>query len=77
MISFKHIREINEQNGFGWHQWCTIASPYTIYSNRQGKLPYTTFATQTILFIIYWNMYTRKRFHAILMGVVKQYTVFY
>ena len=45
--SFKHIREFNEQNWLGWHEWCMVASPYTIYSNRQGKLPYTTHDTPT------------------------------
>ena len=26
MILFIHIWEINEQNGLGWHEWCTVAS---------------------------------------------------
>ena len=37
MILFIHIREINKQNGLGWHEWYTVASPYTRYSNRQGS----------------------------------------
>ena len=27
MISFLHVREINDQNGMGKHEWCTVASP--------------------------------------------------
>ena len=47
MISFIHIREINEQNGLGWPEWCTVASTDDYCIQCKGKLPYTTHATQT------------------------------
>ena len=75
MISSIHIREINEQNWLDWHEWCTVASPYTIYSNRPGSYRTPLMPPQPILLIYFSNMY--KQYHAILMGVVKQKIVFY
>ena len=49
--------------------------PWRLQSHRQGKLPYTTHDTHPILFINFSNMY--KRYHAILMEIVKQYLVSY
>ena len=75
IISFIHVRVINELNGLGCHKWCTVASPDDCCISCKGKLPYTIHATQPILLINFSNMY--KRYHAILMSVVKQYLMSY
>ena len=53
----------------------SVASPDDYSGPRKEKLPLTTHATHPILFINFSNVY--KRYHAILMGVVKQYLVSY
>ena len=50
-------------------------SPDNYSGPRREKQPLTTYATQPILFINFSYMY--KRYHAILMGVVKKYLVSY
>ena len=53
----------------------SIGDLWVVQSYRKGKLLYTTHATNPILFINFSNMY--KRYHALLLEVVRQYLVSY
>ena len=48
MISFIHVREINEQNGMGYHEWCTVASSDD-YSHVDRKSYRTPLMLPTLL----------------------------